>query len=120
VARKIQIGFELGIRYTNTSYIDDIAPDNVYQDPSTTPFPTLTQYYYARSTANRNTGDLRSKMGNVKEGTGSNGLNQFLGASDFYVTTGLTASYTFGEAKGGGGGSRGRNYGKAIRCPRFY
>jgi hypothetical protein len=58
-------------------------------------------------------------MGNVKEGTGSNGLNQFLGANDFYVTTGLTAAYTFGQTKGGGG-SRGRNYGKAIRCPRFY
>ena len=60
-------------------------------------------------------------MGNVKEGTGSNGINKFLGASDFYVTTGLTASYTIGEAKGGSsGGSRGRNYGKSIRCPRFY
>lgn len=121
IARKFQIGLELGVRYTNTSYIDDIAPDNVYQDPSTTPFPMLTQYYYARSSANRNPGDLRSKMGNVKEGTGSNGLNKFLGASDFYVTTGLTASYTIGEARGGSsGGSRGRNYGKSIRCPRFY
>ncbi len=120
VARKFQLGFELGIRYTNTSYIDDIAPDNVYQDPSKTPFPTLTQYYYSRSTANRNPGDLRSKMGNTKEGYGSNGLNQFLGASDFYVTMGITAAYTFGEATGGGSGSRGRSYGKAIRCPRFY
>lgn len=120
VARKFQLGFELGIRYTNTSYIDDIAPDNYYQNPSTTPFPTLTEYYYARSTSNKNPGDLRSKMGNVKEGSGSNGFNQFLGASDFYVTMGLTAAYTFGEATGGGSGSRGRSYGKAIRCPRFY
>lgn len=120
VARKFQLGFELGLRYTNTSYIDDIAPDNVYQNPSTTPSPTLTQYFYSRSTANRNPGDLRSKMGNVKEGTGSNGFNQFLGASDFYVIMGVTAAYTFGEATGGGGGSRGRSYGKAIRCPRFY
>ena len=120
VARKFQLGFELGVRYTSTSYIDDIAPDNLYQDPSKTPIPTLTQYYYSRSTANRNPGDLRSKMGNTKEGYGSNGFNQFLGASDFYVTMGITAAYTFGEAKGGGSGSRGRSYGRAIRCPRFY
>ncbi len=118
-SRNFQLGFEFGVRYTNTSYLDDIAPNNFYIDPNLTPNPTMTKYYYGRSVANKNPGDLRSKMGNTKkEDYGSNGFNQFLGASDLYVTMGVTAAYTFGQGGGGGGGRRG--YGKVLGCPRFY
>ncbi|MES2690801.1 MAG: DUF6089 family protein [Bacteroidota bacterium] len=110
VSHKIQLGFEFGMRYTTTSYIDDIGGSDVYVDPSTTPFPDVTRYYYARSVANNNPGDLRGKMGLAA-----------LKVNDIYFIYGLTASYTLGKTKGGAGGSRGgKPSGKAIRCPRFY
>lgn len=120
VAKNIQLGFELGIRYTTTSYIDDIAPEDTYVNPSATPNPTLTNLFYAKSTANKNPGDLRSKMGNVKDSYGSNTLNQIIAGSDFYFFNGVTFAYTLGKTSGGGSGRRGGSYGKAIRCPRFY
>lgn len=121
VARNFQIGAEFGIRYTTTSHLDDIAPNDKYVVASTTPNPQLTNYFYAKSTANRNPGDLRSKMGAVKGESGSNGFNAALGASDLYFVNAITFAYTFGSGGGGTGGGRGRSSGgKAIRCPRFY
>ncbi len=121
VLRNLQIGLELGARYSTTSYLDDIAPNDKYVDPATTPNPSLTAYFYSKSTANKNPGDLRSKMGDVKSESGSNGINTILGKTDLYFVPALTVAFTLGNTGGGGGSSRGRGpSGKAIRCPRFY
>lgn len=110
VSRKFQLGFEFGMRYTSTSYIDDIGGKDRYVDPATTPFPTLTEYYYARSSEDRNVGDLRGKMGSAA-----------FNINDLYFMYGLTASYTLGKSTGGSSRGRGRSSGgRAIRCPRFY
>lgn len=109
VSHKIQLGFEFGMRYTTTSYIDDIGGTDVYVDPATTPFPAVTRYYYARSGPNNSPGDLRGKMGQSS-----------LKVNDIYFIYGLTASYTLGKTAGGSGSRGGRPGGKAIRCPRFY
>ncbi|MCU0423045.1 MAG: DUF6089 family protein [Bacteroidia bacterium] len=118
--RKIQLGAELGIRYTTTSYIDDIGVDDRYQAVETTPNPAITTYFYNKATADNNAGDFRSKMGAAKSNYGSNFINNILGSNDLYYNIGLTLSYTLGDVGKGGGGSRGRGFGKAIRCPRFY
>lgn len=121
LAKNFQLGFELGIRYTTTSYIDDIAPDDRYVDPSTTPDPSTTAAIYARSASEKNVGDFRSKMGAPKDSYGSGIVNKVLQGSDFYFAYGITAAFTLGKVSGGGGGGRGRApMGKAIRCPRFY
>lgn len=121
IMRNLQLGIELGARYTTTSYLDDIAPNDVYVDPAITPNPTITAYFYSKSTANRNPGDLRSKMGDVKTESGSSGINSFLGKTDLYFVPALTVAYTIGNTGGGGGSGRGRgSSGKAIKCPRFY
>jgi len=121
IVRNFQIGAEFGVRYTNTSYLDDIAPNDTYIDAATSINPTLTTYYYSKSTANRNPGDLRSKMGDVKEASGSGGFDQMLGKTDLYFVNAITLAYTFGRSiSGASGGGRGRSTGKAIRCPRFY
>lgn len=121
IIRNLQIGAEFGLRYTNTSYLDDIAPNDKYIDPATSINPILTNYFYSKSTANRNPGDLRSKMGDVKESSGSGGFDQMLGKTDLYFVNAITIAYTFGGSGGGtSGGGRSRGSGKAIRCPRFY
>ena len=120
VSKNIQLGFEVGLRYNMTSYIDDIAAEDRYVDPATTPNPALTNAFYNRSTANNQVGDLRSKMGNIKDTYGSNTINKILSGSDFYLVSGVTLTYTLGKTSGGGSGRRGGSYGKAIRCPRFY
>lgn len=109
VSGKFQLGFEFGMRYTTTSYIDDIGGDDLYVNPDLTPYPNVTRYYYARSAADKNPGDRRGKMGLAT-----------LNVNDIYFIYGLTASYTLGKVKGGGGSRGGRGGGKAIRCPRFY
>lgn len=120
MSKKFQLGFELGIRYTTTSYIDDIAPNDRYVDPNTTPSPDVTRLIYSKSLSDKNVGDFRSKMGAPKDSYGSGFANKLIQNSDFYFIYGLTASYTLGKTSGGGGG-RGRGpSGKAIRCPRFY
>lgn len=120
VAKKFQLGFEMGMRYTTTSYIDDIAPENRYVDPAITGDPALTRVIYARSTSDKNIGDYRSKMGTPKEAYGSGVVNKIIQNSDFYFMYGLTAAYTLGKSSGGGGGRSRGSSGKAIRCPRFY
>lgn len=104
ISKQIQLGFEIGFRYTTTSYIDDIGGTDKYVDPATTPFPALVESLYSRSPSNRNVGDARGKMGYTT-----------LKLNDSYIVGGLTLSYRF--SKGGGGRGFG---GKAIRCPRFY
>ena len=121
MSKRFQLGFELGARYTTTSYIDDIAPDNRYVDPSITTDPAITRLIYSRSTADKNIGDFRSKMGAPKVSYGSGFVNKLIQNSDFYFMYGLTASYTLGKVSGGGSrGGRGGASGKPIRCPRFY
>ncbi len=107
LSKKIQVGFEVGFRYTSTSYIDDIGGSDKYVDPSITPYPSLVESLYSRSASNRNPGDARGKMGYTT-----------LKLNDSYLIGGVTISYRFSKG-GGGGGGRGFG-GKAIRCPRFY
>lgn len=110
IAQGFQLGFEFGLRYTTTSYLDDIGGTDKYVDPASTPYPTITEYFYAQTKANKNPGDLRGKMG----------LSS-LKVNDIYLVSGITLAYTFGKSGGGGSrGGRGGGYGKAIRCPRFY
>jgi hypothetical protein len=120
IAKKFQLGFEMGIRYTTTSYLDDIAPENRYVDPDITTSPSITRLIYSRSISDKNIGDYRSKMGTPKDVYGSGIVNRIIQNSDFYFMYGLTAAYTIGGKSGRGGrGGRGPS-GKAIRCPRFY
>lgn len=106
VTRKIQLGLELGIRYTSTSYIDDVGGSKaLYPNAALLPFKPASavmsfrnpKYSYLESPASFPTGKQRGKVA----------------VSDIYVIGGLTVSYRFGS---GGGGYRGR----AVRCPRFY
>lgn len=106
IYRNYMVGFDFGLRYTSTSYIDDIGGTDVYQDPDNTPFPELTKDAYSSTLANKNPGDLRGKMG----GSSFN-------INDIYVIGSLTIAYRLGKQVGG---ARGRSFGKAIRCPRFY
>jgi hypothetical protein len=100
------IGAEIGLRYTNTSYLDDIGNNDRYVDPASTPFPKATEFVYNRTGANRNPGDYRGKLG----------LSNF-NYNDFYMLGTFTVSYKLGKRLG----TKGRSYGgKAIRCPRFY
>jgi hypothetical protein len=103
--RNYMIGFDLGIRYTSTSYLDDIGGFDTYQDPNNTPYPTATRSIYSKSLVPRNPGDLRGKMG-----------TSALNVNDIYVIGSLTIAYRLGKPLG----SKGRRFGKAISCPRFY
>lgn len=108
ITHAINFGFEGGMRYTSTSYLDDVdgntkfLPANQYRNSNTI-------YWSDRSKEPRmddgstdisRPGRPRGKMGNI---------------NDMYFMYGLTVSYRIGaEPKGGG------YRGNAIRCPRFY
>jgi hypothetical protein len=109
VSKKFQLGLEFGMRYTTTSYIDDIGGADRYIDPSLTPHPEITRYYYGKATGNANPGDLRGKMALAK-----------LSVNDLYFIYGVTASYTLGKSSGGVSRGGSRPSGRAVRCPRFY
>jgi hypothetical protein len=108
ITQQLSVGLEFGIRYTFTSFLDDVDGNNHFRAPDQYAFPN-TIYYADRSKYPRNDdgsttfsipGSYRGKMGNIQ---------------DVYMIYGLTLSYRFGSS-GGGGGYKGR----AIRCPRFY
>lgn len=100
---KLYVGFEFGIRFTTTSYIDDIANNDKFVSPSKTSYPGITGKIYSKSVTNE-PGTLR---GNAKP--------PILTDNDIYIISGFTLAYKFGKNRGGGGFR-----GKAVRCPRFY
>lgn len=104
VTRKLLVGFEAGLRYTTTSYIDDIGGSDKYVDPKTTPFPKAAAYYYNRTEGEKNVGDYRGKMD----------LGKFK-VNDLYALFGVTVAYNFNKSKSGGS-----RIGKRQWCPRFY
>lgn len=101
-------GFELGVRYTTTSYIDDIGG-------ATAKYPNIAAVKYEAGKAltfrSKNRSFESDNMG-VPEGS----LRGKIAISDLYMIYGLTIGYRMGVSGGGGGGYGGR----AIRCPRFY
>ncbi|TAE80412.1 MAG: hypothetical protein EAY81_10475 [Bacteroidetes bacterium] len=103
VNKKILLGGELGLRYTSTSYIDDIGGADTYVDPETTPFPKATRLIYGSSESDKNPGDLRGKTALSK-----------LNVNDMYLFMGVTLAYNFNKSKISGSGL------KRQGCPRFF
>jgi hypothetical protein len=102
--KKWLIGGELSIRYTTTSYIDDIGNFDRYASAETTPFPKATRYFQSqRSSTNHQPGDLRGKMG------------QGLNVNDMYAIFGVNIAYNLNKSKGANYGGR-----RQLGCPRFY
>lgn len=113
VTRNFQIGLELGIRYTSTSYIDDVGGDKARYPSlellfSQSLYPGTAYVMYDRSKL--------PKSADTGYGYGYPGKQRGkIAINDLYVIGGLTLSYRFGSSGGGGFGG-----GRAIRCPRFY
>jgi hypothetical protein len=108
LTRNLQLGAELGIRYTSTSYIDDVGGVTaVYPNPSQLKYAD-SWVMYDRSKFPRNP-DTGYGYGYPGKQRGKIAIN------DLYVIGGLTLSYRIGGSGGGGYGG-----GRAIRCPRFY
>ena len=102
ITSNINIGLEVGIRYTLTSWLDDVGG-------TSTSFVPQKQLLYEQS---RRMSDRSVEQQYLYTGV----QRGKIATNDIYVMGGLTLSYRFGTSGGGGGGYRGR----AIRCPRFY
>lgn len=102
ITSNFSLGLELGIRYTFTSWLDDVG------GPSTSYLPQnqLPVFEQTKRMADRSVEQQYLYSGRQR---GKISIN------DIYVMGGLTMAYRFGTT-GGGGGYRGR----AIKCPRFY
>lgn len=96
-----QLGFDLGMRLTSTSHLDDIAGNSRYADPATLPSED------ARIMLDR------SVDGQYSAGGAKRGKLAFI--TDVYFIGGVTLTYRLWP-NGAGGGFRGA----AVRCPRFY
>lgn len=99
--RNWQIGFDLGMRLTSTSHIDDIDGDSRYANPATLKSED------ARIMLDRSVGAIYGAGG------GSRGKLSYI--TDIYCIGGVTLTYRLWP-NGAGGGYRGA----AVRCPRFY
>jgi hypothetical protein len=100
--KKWLVGGEFGLRYTTTSYIDDIGNFDRHASPETTPVPKATRYFQNRQGQNHNTGDYRGKMG------------QGFNINDIYTVFGANIAYNFNKSKGKG------IWQKKQGCPRFF
>jgi hypothetical protein len=115
VTSHINLGLELGLRYTSTSYIDDVGGSKSYY-PSLTllsksPYPNQAFIMTDRSKGRDYESEIENnRLARVGQQRGKIAIN------DIYVIGGLTLGYRIGTSSGGGGGYSGR----AIRCPRFY
>lgn len=96
-----QLGFDLGMRLTSTSHLDDITGTSLYQDPATLASED------ARIMMDRSDGAMYSAGG------GKRGKIRYI--TDIYFIGGVTLTYRLWP-NGAGGGFRGA----AVRCPRFY
>jgi hypothetical protein len=104
LTRRFLLGGEFGLRYTGTSYIDDIGGTDTYIDTNKSPFPKAASFLYGNTDTDKNIGDYRGKIGLSK-----------LPVNDIYALFGVTAAYNFSKHKE----SRSR-IGKRQWCPRFY
>ncbi len=100
ITSNFNLGLELGLRYTTTSWLDDVGG-------TTTSYVPANQLKFFSSSVMSDRSIDQSYLYSGKQ-RGKISLN------DVYVIGGLTLSYRFGSS--GGGGYRGH----AIRCPRFY
>lgn len=101
--KKILVGAEFGLRYTTTSYIDDIGNHDRFTDAASSPFPKAARYYINRSLEENNPGDYRGKMG----------LGRF-NINDLYAIFGVTLAYNFNHSKGT------LFWRRYQGCPRFF
>jgi Domain of unknown function (DUF6089) len=102
ITSNFNIGLEVGIRYTLTSWLDDVGGPTTFFVPEKQLLNGQSKIMSDRS---------------VEQGYLYSGRQRGkIATNDIYVMGGLTLSYRFGTSGGGGGGYRGR----AIRCPRFY
>lgn len=106
LTQNFNVGLEFGLRYTTTTYLDDVEGMGKYKAAS--------QYAYPNTIllADR-TNYPRLEDGSTTFSTPGSYRGK-LAVNDMYVIAGLTLSYRFGAGGGGGYG------GRAIRCPRFY
>jgi hypothetical protein len=99
-----QIGVELSMRYSLTSYLDDVAGSSVYPDVNDLPNDDARVLYYPtkyRLDAIKSTGSTFVGGGKGNE----RGKNEIV--SDVYFIGGVTFSYRIWP-------------GQAVRCPRIY
>ncbi len=102
-----QIGFELGMRLTSTSHLDDITGDSRYPDPATLPNDN------ARIMSVRNSNSVNADNQMATNFTGKpRGKIAYI--TDIYFIGGVTLSYRLWPK-----GARSFQ-GKAIRCPKFF
>ena len=101
ITPKISLGLEIGIRYTSTSWLDDVGgPSSIYAPK------TQLQFELSKVMSDRS-----KSQGYIYTGKQRGKIT----TSDVYVMGGITLSYRLGSF-GGRGGYRGH----AVRCPRFY
>jgi hypothetical protein len=99
--RNWQLGFDIGIRLTTTSHLDDIAGDSRYANPATLPSED------AKIMLDRSVGGINSSGGTQR------GKLDFI--TDIYAIGGVTLTYRLWPY------GLGRAFrGAAISCPRFY
>lgn len=99
--RNWQLGFDLGIRVTSTSHIDDIAGDSRYADPATLPSED------AKIMLDRSANGMFSAGGDKR--------GKLTYITDIYAIGGITLTYRLWPY------GIGRAFrGAAVRCPRFY
>lgn len=103
ITSNINLGMELGIRYTATTWLDDVGGPTTFYKP------------YTKENFLYNIGYLMSDRSTSQQYIGTGKQRGKVALSDVYVMCGFTLGYRLGTG-GGGGGYRGR----AIRCPRFY
>ncbi len=99
--RNLQLGFDLGIRFTTTSHLDDITGDSRYANPATLPSED------AKIMMDRSVGGIYSS-GGMQRG-------KLTLITDIYAIGGITLTYKLWPY------GLGRAFRRdAVSCPRFY
>jgi Domain of unknown function (DUF6089) len=101
ITSKVCIGLEIGVRYTSTSWLDDVGGPTSFYAPK-----SQLQYEASKVMSDRSIDQAYLYSGKQRGK---------ISTEDVYVMGGLTLSYRLGSF-GGASGYRGH----AIRCPRFY
>lgn len=103
LSKNLLFGLDFGIRYTSTSYLDDIGGSDRYIDESLMKDANLGSVLLGRTYT---PGSPRGKMSYSK-----------FDINDLYYVGGISLAYRFDKVIGS---ARPSYQGKSIRCPRFY